>query len=200
MLRPVTGFVLAGGKSSRMGTNKALLTLDGATLLQHTQQLLQSVCQQVFILGQKELYGSFGECIEDVYPQCGPLGGIHAALLKSSTEFNLITAVDTPFLTAELLGYMADRAMQSRAVVTTPCLGGFYQPLCSVYSREFLMIAERALKSGNYKIVPLFPEGRTLVISEAELAGFGVTPEIFDNLNTPEDMERARRRSSAQQS
>ena len=200
MVRPVTGFVLAGGKSSRMGTNKALLSLDGATLLQRTQQLLQSVCQRVLILGQKELYGSFGECVEDVYPECGPLGGIHAALLNSSTEFNLITAVDTPFLTAELLRYMADRAAQSRAVVTTPRLGGFDQPLCSVYSREFLPIAETALKSGNYKIVPLFPRERTLVISEAELVEFGVTPEIFDNLNTPEDMERARRRSSAQHS
>lgn len=183
-----------------MGTNKAMLSLDGATLLHRTQELLQSVCQQVFILGQKELYASFGECVEDVYPECGPLGGIHAALLNSSTEFNLITAVDTPFLTAELLGYMADRATQFRAVVTTPRLGGFDQPLCSVYSREFLPIAETALKSGSYKIVPLFPEERTLVISEAELAEFGVTPEIFDNLNTPEDMERARRRSSAQHS
>ena len=200
MVRPVTGFVLAGGKSSRMGTNKALLSLDGATLLHRTQQLLQAVCQRVFILGQRELYGGFGECVEDVYPECGPLGGIHAALLNSSTEFNLITAVDTPFLTAELLGYMADQATKSRAVVTTPRLGGFDQPLCSVYSREFLPIAETALKSGNYKIVPLFPRERTLVISEAELAEFGVTPEIFDNLNTPEDMERARRRSSVQHS
>ena len=200
MLRPVTGFVLAGGKSSRMGANKALLSLDGATLLQRTQQLLQSVCQRVFILGQKELYGSFGECVEDVYPECGPLGGIHAALLNSSTQFNLITAVDTPFLTAELLDYLVDQATQSQAVVTTPRLGGFDQPLCSVYSREFLTIAEASLKSGTYKIVPLFPRQRTLVIREAELAEFGVTPEIFDNLNTPEDMERARRRSSAQHS
>ncbi|PYP84510.1 MAG: hypothetical protein DMG65_22495 [Candidatus Angelobacter sp. Gp1-AA117] len=200
MLRPITGFVLAGGKSSRMGTNKALLSLDGATLLQRTQTLLQSVCQRVFILGQRELYGSFGECIEDVYRECGPLGGIHAALLNSSTEFNLITAVDTPFLTVELLGYMADRARQSRAVVTTPRLGGFDQPLCSIYSREFLSVAEAALQSGNYKIVPLFPKENTLVISKAELAEFGATPEIFDNLNTPEDVERARRRSSVQHS
>src|SRR5947209_7369509 len=200
MLRPITGFVLAGGKSSRMGTNKALLSLDGATLLQRTQTLLQSVCQRVFILGQRELYGRFGECVEDVYRECGPVGGIHAALLNSSTEFNLITAVDTPFLTVELLGYMADRAKQSRAVVTTPRLGGFDQPLCSIYSREFLPVAEAALQSGNYKIVPLFPKENTLVISEAELAEFGVTPEIFDNLNTPEDVERARRRSSVQHS
>jgi len=183
-----------------MGTNKALLSLDGATLLQRTQTLLQSVCQRVFILGQRELYGSFGECIEDVYRECGPLGGIHAALLNSSTEFNLITAVDTPFLTVELLGYMADRARQPRAVVTTPRLGGFDQPLCSIYSREFLSVAEAALQSGNYKIVPLFPKENTLVISKAELAEFGATPEIFDNLNTPEDVERARRRSSVQHS
>jgi len=196
-MHPVTGFVLAGGKSSRMGSNKALLTLQGATLLQRTHQLLQSVCERVFILGQRKLYGDFGECIEDVYPDCGPLGGIHAALLNSPTEFNLITAVDTPFLTLEFLGHIVERARESQAVVTTPCLGGHDQPLCSVYSREFLSIAEAALKTGNYKIVPLFPKDRTLTISEAELAEFGTTQEIFDNLNTPEDMERARRRSSA---
>src|SRR5947209_17610572 len=89
-MHPVTGFVLAGGKSSRMGSNKALLTLQGATLLQRTHQLLQSVCERVFILGQRKLYGDFGECIEDVYPDCGPLGGIHAALLNSPTELNQI--------------------------------------------------------------------------------------------------------------
>src|SRR5947209_10970285 len=151
-MHPVSGFVLAGGKSSRMGTNKALLSLHGATLLERTQQLLRSVCERVFVLGQKTLYGSLGECIEDVYPDCGPLGGIHAGLLHSSTEFNLVTAVDTPFLTPEFMDYMIGRAIQLQAVVTTPALGGFDQPLCSVYSRAFLPIAEAALKAGNYKI------------------------------------------------
>jgi molybdenum cofactor guanylyltransferase len=194
MLHDITGFVLAGGKSSRMGTNKALLTLNGNTLIERTKKLLESVCQQVFILGSRELYGSFGDCFEDIYPDCGPLAGIHVALANSRTQFNLITAVDTPFLTVEFLDYMVERALESQAVVSTPRIAGYVQPLCAVYSREFLPIAEAALKSGSYKIVPLFPKDRTLVLAEEDLGRFASGADMFDNLNTPEDLERARRR------
>ena len=200
MQHHATGFVLAGGKSSRMGANKALLSLDGTTLLQRTRQVLEAVCQNVFILGPLELYGGFGGCYEDVYPNCGPLGGIHVALLHSKTHFNLITAVDTPFLAPDFLSYMLERAMQSSAMVTAPQIGAYAEPVCAVYSRDFLPIAEAALKAGNYKIVPLFPREQTLIITEAELGQFALGPEMFDNLNTPEDFERARRRSSGQHS
>src|SRR5438270_126930 len=195
-----TGFVLAGGKSSRMGANKAFLSLDGTTLLQRTKQVLETICKEVFILGSRELYGGFGDCYEDVYHDCGPLGGIQVALLHSTTQFNLITAVDTPFLAPDFLGYMLERAMQSSAMVTAPQIGGYAEPVCAVYSRDFLPIAETALKAGNYKIVPLFPREQTLIITEAELGQFALGPEMFDNLNTPEDFERARRRSSGQHS
>ena len=116
----VSGFVLAGGRSSRMGSNKALLELDGRPLIEHTKSILESVCAQVFILGQRSLYGRFGQCYEDIHPDCGPLGGIHAALLNSSTEFSLITAVDTPFIKAEFLDYLVERAVNSSAMVTAP--------------------------------------------------------------------------------
>ena len=119
----VTGFVLAGGKSSRMGVNKALLEFDGRPLIEYAKSILESICVQVFILGQRNLYGRFGQCYEDVYPDCGPLGGIHAALLNSPTEFSLITAVDTPFIKAEFLDYLVERAVNSPAMVTAPCGG-----------------------------------------------------------------------------
>ena len=90
--------------------------------------------------------------------------------------------------------------MQSSAMVTAPQIGGYAEPVCAVYSRDFLPIAEAALKAGNYKIVPLFPREQTLIITEAELGQFALGPEMFDNLNTPEDFERARRRSSGQHS
>jgi molybdopterin-guanine dinucleotide biosynthesis protein A len=125
-----------------------------------------------------------------------PLAGIHAALSQSRTRFNLIIAVDTPFLSSELLRHVAARAMESGAIVTVPEIGGYTQPLCAIYSRDFLPIAENALKSGSFKIVPLFPSDHTCIVTEAELAEFAFNPEMFDNLNTPDDMERARRRTS----
>lgn len=195
--RQITGFVLAGGKSTRMGRDKAMLPLNGRTLLEHALAVLRLVTKDVFILGSRQLYGNYGaEVIEDIFPGCGPLGGIHAALSHATTKFSLVIAVDTPFLSPDFLSFMATRALASGAVVTTPEIAGYTQPLCAVYSMEFLPLAEQALKSGNYKIVPLFPKERTLAIREAELARFAFTPEMFDNLNTPEDLERARRRSA----
>jgi molybdopterin-guanine dinucleotide biosynthesis protein A len=190
-------FVLAGGKSSRMGRDKASLSLHGQTLLQHALSTLRQVSNHVRILGSQQVYGNQGaEVIEDIIPECGPLGGIHAALAHTQAAFNLIIAVDTPFLSVSFLRFLISRAVESKAIVTTPEIAGYTQPLCAVYSREFLSIAEQSLKAGKFKIVPLFPAGRTLTISENEMAQFAFAPEMFDNLNTPEDLERARLRSS----
>jgi molybdopterin-guanine dinucleotide biosynthesis protein A len=192
----LSGFVLAGGKSTRMGQDKAAVTLNGLTLLQHALAALREVCGDVAILGKQELYGALGQVYEDIFPGCGPLGGIHAALSNSKTQFNLIIAVDTPFLAPKFLSYLADRAIDSDAIVTTPEIDDYTQPLCTVYSLDFRSIAEQALKKGNYKIVPLFPRDRTLVIKEAELRRFAFAADMFENLNTPEDLARAQRRFS----
>lgn len=194
----LSGFVLAGGKSTRMGQDKAGLTLNGLTLLQHALAALREVCRDVAILGKHELYGTLAPVYEDIFPGCGPLGGIHAALSSSQTQFNLIIAVDTPFLAPKFLSYLAEKAIASSAVVTTPEIDDYTQPLCTVYSLDFRSIAEHALRLGNYKIVPLFPQGRTLVIKEAELRQFAFPADMFENLNTPEDLARARRRFSGQ--
>ena len=179
-----------------MGRDKAAVTLNGLTLLQHALAALREVCGDVAILGRQELYGTLGPVYEDIFPGCGPLGGIHAALSNSKTQFNLIIAVDTPFLALEFLSYLADRAIDSSAIVTTPEIDDYTQPLCTVYSLDFRSIAEQALRQGNYKIVPLFPLDRTLVIKEAELRQFAFGADMFENLNTPEDLARARRRFS----
>ena len=195
----LTGFVLAGGRSSRMGTDKAALLLNGRTLLDHAIGMVGAVTgEPPFILGSRQLYASYGEVIEDRYPGCGPLAGIHAALSRSSTRFNLIIAVDTPFLSPELLRHMTMRAIESEAAVTVPEIAGYTQPLCAVYSRDFLPIAENALRSGSFKIVPLFPKDMTCIVTEAELARFAFDAEMFENLNTPEQMKRARLRPRAQ--
>ena len=197
MIHPqVSGFVLAGGKSTRMGQDKAALTLNGRTLLEHALAALRTVCRDVAVLGTYERYGSLAPVYEDIHPGCGPLGGIHAALSNSQTAFNLVIAVDTPFLVPDFLSYLAERALESGMVVTTPEIDDYTQPLCTVYSLDFLPIAERAIRSGSYKITPLFPRGKTLVIKESELKRFAFGAEMFENLNTPEDMDRARRRFS----
>lgn len=182
-----------------MGKDKATLSLRGSTLLEQTREILEQVCGQVFILGRPELYGRFGACVEDVYPDCGPLGGIHAALLHSNTPYSLVTAVDTPFINADFFNYMIERAVNSQAVVTVPRVGGVVQPACAVFSLSFLELAEAALKAGKYKIEPVFPREQTLLLTEDDWGKFARAGEMFENLNTPEDFERAQKRASGQQ-
>ena len=181
-----------------MGRDKATLPFAGRTLLETALAIARSVTKDVFvfILGSPELYGAYGQVIADIFPGCGPLGGIHAALTHAKHDLNLILAVDTPFLSNRLAAYLVERARESRAMVTAPDINSYPQPLCAVYRRDFLPIAERALRAGRYKIVPLFPHGRTLVIPEVELERFAFTAEMFENLNTPEELEQARRRAS----
>ena len=187
----LTVFILAGGKSSRMGTDKAFVEVEGRTLLARALDLARSVTDDVRIVGQQEKYSSFAPTVEDNFPGCGPLGGIHAALRASEKDLNLVLAVDIPFVTAALLKHLAKRASDSSALVTVPYAGRGYQPLCALYRRAFADAAELALRAGRYKIDALFDSAHMQVISEQELQTAGFPADIFRNLNTPEDLASA---------
>jgi molybdopterin-guanine dinucleotide biosynthesis protein A len=189
----LAAFVLAGGKSTRMGRDKAFVEFDGKTLLLRALELVSAVAQEVGIVGDREKFSSFGPVIEDVYPERGPLGGIHAALASSKAEFNLMLAVDLPFVEPRFLDYLIAQASECKATVTVPRAGGGWQPLCAVYRREFAAVAERALIAGNHKIDLLFPTVEIRAIDEIELSKLGFSGSMFRNLNTPEELENARR-------
>ncbi|HTM41277.1 MAG TPA: molybdenum cofactor guanylyltransferase [Terriglobales bacterium] len=188
----LTAFVLAGGKSSRMGADKAMLEVAGQTLLQRTLELARAVAEDVRIVGVREKFGEFAPVVEDKYPDRGPLGGIHAALASTGSDFNLILAVDLPFLEKRFLQQLVTEALASGAVVTVPRAGGGLQPLCAVYRREFAALAEQALAAGRNKIDTLYARTTLRIIEEDELARFAFSPAMFDNLNTQEEWERAR--------
>jgi molybdopterin-guanine dinucleotide biosynthesis protein A len=191
----LSAFVLAGGKSSRMDREKAFLELEGRTLLARALELAASVAGEVCIIGPREKFSPFGRVVEDIYPGRGPLGGIHAALSSSRTELNLILAVDTPFLRPEFLQYLVAQARAGGALVTLPRAGGGWQPLCAVYGRAFLPLAQEALAAGRNKIDPLFAVASVRALEEGELKRLAFDPGMFDNLNTPEEWELARRRA-----
>ena len=187
----VTAFILAGGKSTRMGADKAFIALDGRTLLARSLDLARSVTHDVRIVGDAAKFAAFAPVVEDIFPGCGPLGGIHAALRASQTNFNLILAVDMPFVPPALLPFLLTRARSSAQIVTIPRAGGGWQPLCGVYRREFAEVAEEALRAGRYKIDALFDEGRAQAIAEEELEAAGFSASVFRNLNTKEELEAA---------
>lgn len=187
----LSAFILAGGKSTRMGTDKAFVTLDGRTLLARALELARSVTLEVRIVGDAEKFAFFAPVVEDVFPGCGPLGGIHAGLRASQTALNLILAVDLPFVSPALLQFLIARAGNSMATVTVPRAWGGWQPLCAVYRREFADAAEKALREGRYKIDALFSVPHTQTIETEELESAGFSPRIFRNLNTPQEVAEA---------
>lgn len=190
----MTVFVLTGGRSERMGTDKALLQLPtGETMLEHAMALGASVAREVCVVGPLERYASYawaGKIVEDVFPGRGPLGGIHAALSNTRTDWNLIFAVDMPLLTAALLRWLVDRAKEYEAVVTIPHAGGRLQTLCGVYRREFGAEAQKGLEAGLNKIDSIYTRVSTRVIEEDELRAVAFGPELFANCNNMDEMRK----------
>ena len=192
----VTAFVLAGGKSTRMGVDKAFVQWNGRTLLARALDVARTVAPDVRIVGRREKFAEFAPVVEDQFRDCGPLGGIHAALRASQTELNLILAVDMPFVSEAFLHSLLAAARSARdADVVLPRVGGRWQPLCAIYRREFGVTAESALRSGRNRIDRLFDVVRLRVIDEKELGGAGFSLNLFQNLNTPEDLEAEKRRA-----
>ena len=198
----VAAFVLIGGKSSRMGQEKSALLLHGRTLLDRAIEIARAASEDIHLLGAPPLGAPhlpvYGRCgittVPDRFPGCGPLSGIDAALASTNAELNFVLSVDTPFVPQDFVRYLVKRAESSKATVTYPRLTSGFQPLCAVYRKDFGQFAEAALKAGNYRIDPLFARVSTSVVDEADLRKLGFGDEIFDNLNTPEDWERAQQR------
>jgi molybdopterin-guanine dinucleotide biosynthesis protein A len=190
------GFLLAGGKSSRMGTgvDKAFLDFGGQTLLDRALTVMGAVCNNVTIVGDPAKFtknGStkYGSVVADIFSGCGPLAGIHAALVHSPAELNLMLAVDMPFVSRELLAllFAAAEDENNHAVITVPRTSKGLQPLCAIYRRNFCTAAEQALRAGKYKIDAAFSSMSVRVIEEAELAAAGFSEQSFFNVNTPQD-------------
>ncbi len=172
-----------------MGSDKALLSFGGQTLLERALQTVAAVTETVAIVGPKERYAAFGEVIEDVYVDCGPLAGIHAALVASHTDLNLMLSVDMPLMTASFLGWLLQMAKAADELIVVPDALGGPQPLCAVYRRQVRGIAEQALQNGDYKIGRLFSQVPTRYIMEQEIVSSGFSTDIFRNLNTRQEYD-----------
>jgi molybdopterin-guanine dinucleotide biosynthesis protein A len=188
----VSAFVLAGGKSSRMGSDKAFLRLGEETLLERALKMAGAVAGGVRIVGDARRFAGFGQVVEDIYRDRGPLGGIHAALSSSTAQLNLMLAVDLPFVEWRFLQFLLLRAQESDGLVTVPRTDSGLQPLCAVYRRGFAEIAEQSLREGKNKIDSLFTRVKTRVIEADELADAGFPVGMFRNLNTPEEFSTAK--------
>ena len=203
------GFVQAGGGSTRFGTDKALVKLDGKSMLERTGELLASVCHDVTVVGPREKYaGATWAVLEDRWPGEGPLGGILTALnylhetaptdpsrvsKDGPCSFALILGCDLPFLTKEFLGFLRDRARSSEAQVIVPESSKGLEPLCACWRSDSVATLQDGFDAGGRKVTEAMKRLRMEVLDESSWKRFDNENRLFWNMNTPEDFVEARR-------
>ena len=176
------GYVLAGGRSSRMGCDKALLPFRGGRLVESVARAVGLAAGSAVLVGNPRLYEQLGyPAIPDLYPGDGPLGGILTALDHTSADWNLVAACDMPELSAEFLRLLLDAAGGSAADAVVPMgPSGRPEPLCAVYHRRSHAALERALGRGIRSVRAALENLHAAIAFVPE-----VTP--FQNVNTPEE-------------
>ena len=193
LARPgLAGVVLCGGGSTRMGVDKATITLDGSTLLERALAFLDEVCDPVFIApGAVALRVTGRRSVADAVPGAGPLGGLVAALRASPHRLLAVVAVDLPWVDPSLIAMLA-ASIGDRDVAVCETLRGT-EPLHAVYSVSVLAAAEAALDGPDRSLRRLIDRSSALRITESEWRAAGISDRFSLNVNTPEDFERVSR-------
>ena len=198
----IDAFVLAGGASSRMGQDKALIRLGELTLVERALQLLRSIGLAPRIVGSRPDLERFAPVIADLRRDCGPLSGIEAGLFASESGTALFLPVDVPLLPAQLLVQLLARAELTMAAATMPRILGQHQPLCAIYRRDLLPILSKALDAGDYKVMRVIQQGVAALSQSLDIFDIEITTtasgdysgwprmmaNAFLNCNTPEDL------------
>lgn len=191
-MEAVTGFVVAGGRSQRMGRDKALLPWGETTLLDHALARLREVTDDVRILsGPERRYEDRGvPVVTDVAASSGSLVGVLSGLLALERRLGLFLAVDLPRVPAGLLTHLVSLAEDADAIVPLSPAGP--EPLCAVYTRDCLAPVQNAVERGDLKMTSFWKEVRVRQVSGDELDAFGDLARFFLNVNTSEDYEQSR--------
>lgn len=186
------GFVVAGGRSTRMARDKALLPWGTATLLDHAIARLRECCGTVRILsGPEARYVDRGLPVDpDDVPDAGPLGGLATGLARLTEAPGLFLAVDVPGVPVALLKHLLALAQDWDAVVPVSPDGP--QPVSAVYRASCLAPVRQHLAAGDRTMTCFWPDIRVRKVDETELAAFGKPCDLFVNVNTPEDYRRSR--------
>ncbi len=214
----VSAIILAGGKSRRMGRDKAFLELDGKPLIEHVIQRVAQVCDDIIIVANDTLaYAPFGLCVvSDVHPGKGSLGGIYSGLQAAHTLFVLAVACDMPFLNPDLLRYLISLAPQADVVVprardlSSNVLRDAQRPqplaketnlhpMHAVYSKRCLAPIRAQIHTDDLRLIGFYERVQVRVVEPAEIDRFDPHHLSFFNANTPADFEFAKSLYSSSQ-
>ncbi|MFB3816548.1 MAG: molybdenum cofactor guanylyltransferase [Candidatus Methylomirabilales bacterium] len=189
----MTGAVLAGGRSTRMGTNKALLAFEGVRLIDRLVGTLRPLFEEVLIVANDPApYADLGvPVVPDRIPEKGSLGGIYTAVYHGRAPHTFCIACDMPFPSPAVIGHLRDAAPGYDLVVPRTTDG--YQPLHAVYGKACLAHMEAMLRANRLKIDRLFPLVRVRTVGEDELRPLDPGLRCFVNVNTQEELAAANR-------
>ncbi|MDP2872624.1 MAG: molybdenum cofactor guanylyltransferase [Bacillota bacterium] len=190
----MTGVLLAGGKSARLGQHKYLLPFDGRPLGWHLLCRLRQVTGHQLIVANdpSPFAGWAAPVIPDQFPGRGPLAGIHAGLAAAPDDLILAVACDLPFFSAPLGAHLGSLAAGGEYDVVIPRRGQFLEPLCAVYAKSALPVISRQLCSGDGRVSAALDGLRVRYVEQPERASFGPDEILFLNINSPADLARAR--------
>lgn len=197
MYSDLTGVILAGGRSVRMGTNKSLLMIDGMTIIERTVQLMRSLFPKNFVsTNTPEDYEFLNvPTIADQIKNIGPLAGIHAGLVHSSTEKIFVISCDMPLMTKETIQFLVEYL--SARPITVARADGFIQHLCGVYSKEVITDIEALVNVDNIEASEqksgcrVLTKLNTLHSETIDIKSINprYTEGVFFNMNKPEEYQ-----------
>lgn len=188
----MTGVILAGGASSRMGSNKALLPHRNGRIIEGIYRTLAALFKEVIVVTNTPEHYPFLPCrkVPDIYPGCGVVSGVHAGLRHSNDSAVFVVGCDMPLLQGELIQYMT--ALSEGVDVVIPVSPGGFEPLHAVYGKGCIPVLEEQIVNGNQRIRSLLPRVRVREVHPDEIALFDQGGDCFTNINTPEDYFRLR--------
>lgn len=185
----ITGIVLAGGKSSRMGTDKSLMLLQGKPIISHVIEAIKPLCDQVVISSNKSVYDFTGcEVWPDLYLIQAPMIGIYSCLKRSTTDLNIIVSCDVPFVETTLFTYLLQNMEGSDIIV--PVHDNYMEPLCAIYKKKIVPALQQFIDQQNYRLFE-FVESTSHKCLEISTSNF--PPRIFMNINTLDEFDQASR-------
>jgi molybdopterin-guanine dinucleotide biosynthesis protein A len=189
----VEGFILVGGRSSRMGTDKSRLQFGGRTSVERIAAELRSITPQVSLVGPNRTHSDPDfKIVPDTHERWGALGGIHAALSACADDWALIVACDLPFVTRDLCSRLLTLTQESPDAVVPIQPDGRPQPLCALYRREpCLLETDKLIAGGEHTPRALLAKVKTRWVRPEELSDLPGAENFFFNVNTPADYEQA---------
>lgn len=190
----INAVLLAGGQSSRFGSDKALLPFAGMTLIENIYHNLDQNFNKVIVVASKDKFSFLkgAEIREDIYQDKGPLAGIYTGLYFSKSNYNFICGCDMPFLNSQYFDFLKNEAAEnSEAKIIVPQFKGYLEPLAALYQRSLLPEIKHEILGNNFKIKSFYKNSRKKIIKEERLKRNFRLEKLFFNLNYPEDLKKA---------